>query len=80
MDELRTAVVNQAAGMVSVQLEVSVDEALFRLRARATVNDRALLDIAKDVVERRIRFDGVADDPNDPLLEEGLQDPPIGSM
>lgn len=66
--------------MVSVQLEVTVDEALFRLQTRAVLSDRPLADLAKDVVERRIRFDPIGDDQNDPLLEEGLQEPPIGSI
>jgi hypothetical protein len=50
-------VVHQAAGMVSVQLDVSVGEALVRLRSFAFVNDRSLDDIARDVVARRLRFD-----------------------
>jgi hypothetical protein len=50
-------VVHQAAGMVSAQLEVSVGEALVRLRAYAFANDRLLTDVADDVVARRLRFD-----------------------
>jgi hypothetical protein len=49
-------VVPQAAGMVSVQLGVSVAEALIRLRARAFGENRPLVDVATDVVERRLRF------------------------
>jgi GAF domain len=56
-------VVHQAAGMVSVQLGVSVGEALIRLRAFAFANDCRLPDVANDVVSRRLRFeDGEADD------------------
>ncbi|MHB1930492.1 MAG: GAF domain-containing protein [Acidimicrobiales bacterium] len=51
-------VVHQAAGMVSVQLDVSVAEALVRLRALAFVNDRLVSVVARDVVERRLRLDG----------------------
>lgn len=49
-------VVHQASGMVAAQLEVSVAEALIRLRARAFAEQRPLTDLATDVVERRLRF------------------------
>lgn len=49
-------VVHNAAGAVSVQLGISVTEALVRLRAYAFANDRALRDVAEDVVARRLRF------------------------
>ena len=42
--------------MVSVQLGVSVTEALIRLRAYAFSHDRPLRDVAEDVVARRLRF------------------------
>jgi hypothetical protein len=50
-------VVHQAAGMVAAQLEVSVGQALIRLRAYAFGNDRPLADVARDVVARSLRFD-----------------------
>ena len=50
-------VVHQASGMVAAQLEVSVGQALLRLRAHAFGNDRTLTDVARDVVDRRLRFD-----------------------
>jgi len=50
-------VVHQASGMVAAQLEVSVGQALVRLRAYAFGNDRRLTDVAKDVVARQLRFD-----------------------
>lgn len=50
-------VVHQAAGMVAVQLEISVAEALVRLRAHAFANDRRLVDVATDVVARRLRLE-----------------------
>jgi hypothetical protein len=50
-------VVHQASGMVAAQLEVSVGQALIRLRAHAFGNDRTLTDVARDVVDRRLRFD-----------------------
>jgi GAF domain-containing protein len=49
-------VVHNAAGMVSVQLGVSVTEALIRLRAFAFSSDRLLADVARDVVSRRLRL------------------------
>jgi hypothetical protein len=51
-------VVHQASGMVAAQLQVSVREALVTLRAYAFGNDRSLTDVAKDVVDRKLRFDG----------------------
>ncbi len=50
-------VVHQASGAVSVQLGVSVEVALVRLRAYAFANDVRLVDVATDVVARRLRFD-----------------------
>lgn len=51
-------VVHQAAGMISVQLDVTVAEALVRLRARAYADGRLVSELATDVVERSTRFDG----------------------
>ena len=50
-------VVHQAAGMVSVQLDVTVGQALIRLRAYAFGNDCPLTQVARDVVSRTLRFD-----------------------
>lgn len=52
------AVVHQAAGMVSVQMDVSVADALVALRARAYVTGSRVSEIAARVVERHLRFDG----------------------
>ena len=49
-------VVHNAAGMVSVQEQISVTEALIRLRAFAFSNDRLLAEVAGDVVARRLRL------------------------
>ena len=49
-------VVHQAAGMVAAQLEITVGQALVRLRAHAFGNDRPLTEIARAVVERTLRF------------------------
>jgi GAF domain-containing protein len=50
-------VVHQASGMVAAQLEVSVTTALIRLRAYAFGNDRALVDVAREVVAKNLRLD-----------------------
>jgi len=50
------SVVHQASGMVAVQLDVSIREALVRLRARAFAEGRPLTEVAGDVVARRLRF------------------------
>jgi hypothetical protein len=49
-------VVHQASGMVSAQLDVTIGEALVRIRAFAFAHDRALNMVAEDVVARRLRF------------------------
>ena len=55
-------VVHQAAGMVAVQLGVPVQDALVRLRAHAFSSGRLVVDVATDVVGRRLRFDDVDGD------------------
>lgn len=50
-------VVHQASGMVAAQLEVSVGQALIRLRAYAFGNDRPLAEVAGDVVAKTLRLD-----------------------
>jgi hypothetical protein len=56
-DVLLHAVVHQATGMVSVQLDVSLPQALLRLRAHAYSSGRPLTDVSRDVVARRLRLD-----------------------
>jgi len=50
-------VVHQASGMVSVQLQITVGQALIRLKAHAFGNGRPLPEVARDVVARTLRFD-----------------------
>ena len=50
-------VVHQASGMVAAQLDVSVGQALIRLRAHAFCSDRPLAAVADDVVGRELRLD-----------------------
>jgi hypothetical protein len=52
----RRAEVHQATGMISVQLEISVTDALVALRARAYSEGRPIAQIAADVVGRRVSF------------------------
>ena len=53
-------VVHQASGMVAAQLDTTISQALIRLRAHAYGNDRSLTDVARDVVDRRLRFDAAS--------------------
>jgi hypothetical protein len=63
------AEIDQATGMVSVQLGVDVEEAFVRLRAHSFAQDRTLTDVARDVVARRLRFP--TDSDADPGGEDG---------
>jgi hypothetical protein len=49
--------VHQATGMVVAQLAVPPSVAYLRLRAYAFTHDRPLTDVARDVIDRRLRFD-----------------------
>jgi GAF domain-containing protein len=53
---LPSAVVHQATGMVMVQLDTSIVDALAQLRARAFLEDVTLHALAADVVDGRRRF------------------------
>ena len=50
-------VVHQASGMVAAQSGVPVDEALALIRAHAFVVGRSVTDVARDIVERRLRLE-----------------------
>jgi hypothetical protein len=54
--DARHAVTHQAVGMVSVQADVSIADALVLLRARAIATDTPLADVARDVVNGRSTF------------------------
>jgi len=54
-------VVHQAAGMVAAQLDISVGQALIRLRAHAFASGRTLSDVAQDVAVRALRLDEPTD-------------------
>jgi ANTAR domain len=59
------AEIDQATGMLTVQLGVPITEAFARLRAYAYSQDRRLADVASDIVARRLRLnpDPVLDSP-----------------
>jgi hypothetical protein len=50
------AEIDQAGGILTVQLELGIDEAFVRLRAYAYTQGRRLADVATDVVAHRLRF------------------------
>ncbi|MEX2279324.1 MAG: ANTAR domain-containing protein [Acidimicrobiia bacterium] len=50
------AEVHQASGMVAVQLGVAVTDAEARLRAHAYAANRSVVDVARDIVDRRLRL------------------------
>ena len=50
-------VVHQASGMVAAQLEITVGQALIRLRAYAFGSGQPLAEVARQVVSRTLRFD-----------------------
>ena len=53
---LHRAEIDQATGMLTVQLGVTAAEAFARLRAYAYAQDRRLADVAGDIVARRLRL------------------------
>lgn len=48
--------IHQATGMISVQALVGLTEAFLLLRAHSFSAERSILDVARDVVARRLRF------------------------
>jgi GAF domain-containing protein len=50
-------VVHQAAGMISVQLDCSIEDAFVRLRATAFTGGDTIDVVAREVVARRLRFE-----------------------
>ena len=49
--------IDQATGMLTIQLGVTATEAFARLRAYAYAEDRRLADVAGDIVARRLRLE-----------------------
>lgn len=53
--------VNVATGMLAAQLHIGLDDAFTRLRAHAYGRNRSILEVARDVLERRIVLDELAE-------------------
>jgi hypothetical protein len=49
--------VHQATGMISVQINASLADALARLRAYAYSTTSSINNVATEVINRRLRFD-----------------------
>jgi GAF domain/ANTAR domain len=54
---LSRAEVSQATGMLVAQLDVDPAQALVRLRAHAYATGRSATDVARDILDRRLRLD-----------------------
>ncbi|MEV4319579.1 ANTAR domain-containing protein [Actinocrispum sp. NPDC049592] len=54
------AEVHQATGMITIQLGITLAEALLRLRAHAYATGRTVSAVAADVVNRKLCFDDSA--------------------
>jgi hypothetical protein len=52
-----TAELYQAQGMVQVQLGVSLNEAMSRIRAYAYAHGRGIIEVARDIVARRLQLE-----------------------
>ncbi|GAA3087935.1 ANTAR domain-containing protein [Streptomyces rectiviolaceus] len=68
------AAVHQASGMVSVQAGISLAQALLRLRAHAYRHGRPVVEVAEDVVARRLAFHNDENGPDIPA-GEGTEGP-----
>jgi hypothetical protein len=51
------AEIHQATGMITIQLGISLTEALLRLRAHAHDSGQTVTEVAAEVVSRRLHFD-----------------------
>lgn len=57
LNRLMRVEISQATGMLIAQLDVSAAEALARLRAHAYVTGRSATDVARDVLDLKLRLD-----------------------
>ena len=57
LNALSRAEVSQATGMLVAQLEIEPAEALVRLRAHAYSTGRSATEVARDVVDHRLRLE-----------------------
>jgi hypothetical protein len=56
LNSLSRAEVSQATGMLVAQLGIAPTEALVRLRAHAYATGRSATDVARDILDRRLRL------------------------
>jgi ANTAR domain len=57
LNALSRAEVSQATGMIMAQLDIDAAEALARLRAQAYATDRSAIDVARDILDRRLMLE-----------------------
>lgn len=57
LNTLSRAEVSQATGMLVAQLQIEPAEALVRLRAHAYATGRSATDVARDILERRLKLE-----------------------
>lgn len=57
LNRITRSEVSQATGMLIAQLEITPTEALVRLRAHAYATNRSATDVARDILDRRLRLD-----------------------
>ncbi len=57
LNALSRAEVSQATGMVVAQLEIDPAEALVRIRAHAYATGRSATDVARDILDRRLKLE-----------------------
>ena len=57
LNALSRTEVSQATGMLVAQLEIEPAEALVRLRAHAYATNRSATDVARDILDRRLRLE-----------------------
>lgn len=62
--------IHQATGMLSVQLALPLADALVGLRAHAYGKNRPILDVAQDIVSRRLRLPPLDDDTSPPAPDK----------
>jgi hypothetical protein len=57
LSQFARAEVSQATGMLVAQLDITPSQALVRLRAHAYATGRSATEVARDIIERRLRLD-----------------------
>jgi AmiR/NasT family two-component response regulator len=57
LNTLSRAEVSQATGMLMAQLDIDAADALIRLRAHAYATNRSAIDVARDILDRRLTLE-----------------------